>query len=102
MKQVNGRQRVSKVGIIGVPMDLGAGRRGVDMGPYAIRYAGLEHDLREMGLSVTDFHNIPVSGPEGAAVGNQRARFDDLIESACMSLRERVSEIARADHFPLV
>jgi arginase len=83
-------------------MDLGAGRRGVDMGPYAIRYAGLEHDLREMGLSVTDYHNIPVSGPEGAAVGNQRAKFDDLIESACMSLRERVSEIARAHHFPLV
>src|SRR5438067_4833164 len=70
------RQR-SAVGIVGVPMDLGAGRRGVDMGPFAIRYAGLEHDLLEMGLSVKDYQNIPVSGPESADVGNPRAKFDD-------------------------
>ena len=42
-----------EIGIVGVPMDLGAGRRGVDMGPSAIRYAGLEHDLEAMGLKVT-------------------------------------------------
>jgi arginase len=83
-------------------MDLGAGRRGVDMGPYAIRYAGLEHDLLQMGLQVKDYHNISVSGPESADPGNPHAKFDDLIEAACMSLRERVAEIARAEHFPLV
>jgi arginase len=90
------------VGIIGVPMDLGAGRRGVDMGPYAIRYAGLEHDLLEMGLRVTDFHNIPLPGPEGADPGDPRAKFDDLIETACAELRGRVSNIAGAGNFPLV
>jgi arginase len=90
------------VGIVGVPMDLGAGRRGVDMGPYAIRYAGLEHDLLAMGLEVRDHHNIAVSGPESADPGNPRAKFDDLIETACQSLRQRVAEIARAGSFPLV
>src|SRR5215467_2856723 len=102
MKQVNGRQGVSEVGIIGVPMDLGAGRRGVDMGPYAIRYAGLEHDLLAMGLGVTDYHNIAVLGPESADVGNPRAKYDDLIESACEVLRQRVAEIAGKHQFPLV
>ena len=47
-----------------MPMDLGAGRRGVDMGPSAIRYAGLERDLKAMGLRVTDYQNIAVPGPE--------------------------------------
>jgi arginase len=83
-------------------MDLGAGRRGVDMGPFAIRYAGLEHDLREMGLQVKDYQNIAVSGPESKDPGNPHAKFGDLIEDACVSLRERVAEIARADQFPLV
>jgi arginase len=83
-------------------MDLGAGRRGVDMGPYAIRYAGLERDLLEMGLSVTDYHNITVPGPESGDVGNPRARYEDLIEKACLSLRECVSGIASVGDFPLV
>jgi arginase len=72
------------------------------MGPFAIRYAGLEHGLLQMGLRVCDYHNIAVSGPESAEVGNPRAKFDDLIEEACCELRVRVAEIARADHFPLV
>ncbi len=83
-------------------MDLGAGRRGVDMGPYAIRYAGLEHDLLEMGLDVTDYHNISVSGPESADPGNSHAKYDDLIESACSSLRECVATIAGQGRLPLV
>jgi arginase len=104
MKQVSNPQVADgrEVGIVGVPMDLGAGRRGVDMGPYAIRYAGLEHDLIEMGLQVTDYQNILVSGPESADVGNPRAKFDALIEAACDALRQRVAEIARKRHFPLV
>jgi arginase len=99
---VNGHRHAKSVGIIGVPMDLGAGRRGVDMGPYAIRYAGLEHDLLGMGLEVVDYHNIPVSGPEGSNVGNPQAKFDDLIEAVCLTLRERVASIAGSDQFPLV
>jgi arginase len=91
-----------EIGIVGVPMDLGAGRRGVDMGPFAIRYAGLEHDLKAMGLRVTDYQNIAVPGPESAHVGNPRAKFDELIETACVELRARVAQIAGAGHFPLV
>ena len=90
------------VGIVGVPMDLGAGRRGVDMGPYAIRYAGLEHDLLKMGLRVFDHHNIPVPGPESTDAGNPQCKYEDLIELACVDLRSQVAEIARSGQFPLV
>ncbi|HLZ30554.1 MAG TPA: arginase [Chloroflexota bacterium] len=91
-----------EIGIVGVPMDLGSGRRGVDMGPFAIRYAGLEHELTALGLCVTDFQNITVPGPESADVGDPRARFADLIETVCIELRARVGEIVRTGHFPLV
>jgi arginase len=100
MQQV--KNRPSEIGIVGVPMDLGAGRRGVDMGPSAIRYAGLEHDLQAMGLQVTDHHNIAVPGPESGEIGNPRAKFEALIEDACIELRGHVAEIARAGSFPLV
>jgi arginase len=107
MWRVNNRQPLADrsqrhVGIVGVPMDLGAGRRGVDMGPSAIRYAGLEHDLTAMGLAVTDYHNIAVPGPESGVVGDPQAKYAELIESACLALRQRVAEIARAGHLPLV
>jgi arginase len=83
-------------------MDLGAGRRGVDMGPYAIRYAGLERDLLAMGLRVSDHHNLTVPGPESGEVGDPRARYESLIEEACVALRAWVAEVARGGDFPLV
>jgi arginase len=83
-------------------MDLGAGRRGVDMGPSAIRYAGLVGNLAEMGLDVTDYHNLSVPGPESGDVGDPRARYEQLIEEACAALRQCVFEIARGGAFPLV
>jgi arginase len=91
-----------RIGIVGVPMDLGADRRGVDMGPYAIRYAGLERDLEGMGLRVAEHHNLTVLGPETGAVGNPRAKFRDQIETACVELRACVAEMARNGEFPLV
>ncbi len=72
------------------------------MGPFAIRYAGLEHDLQAMGLRVTDYQNIAVPGPESADVGNPKAKFERLIEDACVQLRGQVAEIASAGNFPLV
>jgi arginase len=90
------------IGIVGVPMDLGAGRRGVDMGPSAIRYAGLERDLRDMGLHVSDHHNLPVPGPESAAMGDANAKFETQIEAACVELRSTVAGIARSGSMPLV
>ncbi len=83
-------------------MDLGADRRGVDMGPFAIRYAGLEHDLLEMGFAVNDFHNIPVPGPEGAEEVNARAKYLPQIEAACRELRQLVGQSVKAGHCPLV
>src|SRR5438105_14479562 len=90
------------VGIVGVPRDLGAGRRGVDMGPFAIRYAGLEHDLSDLGFAVIDHHNISVPGPENGAIGDTNAKFQTLIEAACVELRTCVREMIADGQFPLV
>ena len=51
------------VAVIGAALDLGAGRRGVDMGPSAIRYAGLEARLSALGRSVTDWGNVQTALP---------------------------------------
>ncbi|MEO6462899.1 MAG: arginase family protein, partial [Candidatus Eisenbacteria bacterium] len=53
-----------RVRLIGAPMDLGAGRRGVDMGPSALRVAGLGARLRELGYNVEDFGDVRVKHPE--------------------------------------
>jgi arginase len=90
------------INIVGVPMDLGADRRGVDMGPYAIRYAGLERDLLELGFQVKDLHNIPVPGPEGTDEVDRKAKYLPQIAAACQDLRARVAGIARGGKFPLV
>jgi len=91
-----------EVGILGVPMDLGAGRRGVDMGPSAIRYAGLQYHLEALGLHVHDEHNLSVPGPENGDMGDPRAKFEVAIEAACVELAARVADMVRADRFPLV
>ncbi len=83
-------------------MDLGADRRGVDMGPSAIRYAGLEHDLLELGIAVHDHHNISVPGPENTNPVNPKAKFLPQIEAACVELRRLVADIASSGHCPLV
>jgi arginase len=91
-----------EVGIIGVPMDLGAGRRGVDMGPSAIRYAGLERHLHALGLTVRDYDNLRVPGPEGGSFGHGSARFEAQIEATCLELEREIERMAGADEFPLV
>jgi len=93
---------IRDVDIVGVPMDLGADRRGVDMGPYAIRYAGLEHDLCELGFEVHDHHNLNVPGPENTDVASPKAKYLPQIEAACHDLRTLVAEILHEAHLPLV
>ena len=66
---------MKKVKIIGVPMDLGAGRRGVDMGPSAIRIAGLNQSLARLGFEVTDAGNVNVRPPESMRRENLRAQY---------------------------
>ncbi len=77
------------VAVIGAGLDLGAGRRGVDMGPSAIRYAGLAARIRELGREVTDCGDIRAPVPEATDVGNTEARFLEPIKQAC----ERVATL---------
>ena len=63
------------VHVLGVPMDLGSGRRGVDMGPSAIRIAGLDARLRELGHTVVDDGDITIRNMEELKVGDVRARY---------------------------
>ncbi len=92
---------------IGVPMDLGADRRGVDMGPSAIRYAGLADQLEGMGLPCTDGGDLPVPRPEerdpdaGEPEGG-RAKFLDETRAVCRTLADAVAETLADGQFPLV
>ena len=74
------------VTIVGAPLDLGQGRRGVDMGPSAIRYAGLEERLSSFGCVVVDRGNVAAPEPEALAVEDERARFLPEILEACAGL----------------
>ncbi len=90
------------IAMLGVPMDLGGGRRGVDMGPSAIRIAGLEGRVRDLGLKFEDRGNVPVDQPESLDPVDSDARFLDEIAGACVDLRDRVGELLATDRFPLV
>jgi arginase len=90
------------VTVIGAPLDLGQSRRGVDMGPSAIRYAGLEERLGALGVTVTDRGNILTREPEGLAVGDEQARYLEEILAACARLAGAVSDAVAAGSMPLV
>jgi arginase len=95
------------ISVLGVPMDLGADRRGVDMGPSAIRYAGLAAELEALGNRTTDRGDLEVPRPEerdpdaGEPVGS-RAKFLAETEDVCTRLATRVGDIIGDDAFPLV
>jgi arginase len=90
--------------VIGVPMDLGADRRGVDMGPSAIRYAGLRERLLALGVeSVVDHGNVPVPVAESlAAEATKNAKYLPIILAVCEQLSHLVEETVRRGGFPLV
>jgi arginase len=92
----------TRVAIIGAALDLGAGRRGVDMGPSAIRYAGLSDRLERAGLEVEDRGNVQAPLAETRAGGPDRARFLDEILETCGRVAAEVEQ-ARSDGLrPLV
>ncbi|MGI8782767.1 MAG: arginase [Acidobacteriota bacterium] len=91
-----------KIRIIGVPMDLGADRRGVDMGPSALRIAGLNQRLREMGYQVQDFGNVLVALAEVKPFGKTKAKYLNEIAGTCHELAEAVRKAADEGIFPLV
>ena len=90
------------VHIIGVPMDLGAGRRGVDMGPSAIRVAGLGARIEELGLAVRDRGNIFVEQPERLREKSCRAHYLQEIAAASVRTADKAYEVLAEDGLPLV
>jgi arginase len=90
------------VHVMGVPMDLGSGRRGVDMGPSAIRIAGLEDRLRELGHEVVDEGDLVIKNMEELKVGDVHARYLAEIVRAARLAARKVERIMAKGHFPLV
>jgi arginase len=88
--------------IIGVPLDMGASRRGVDMGPSAMRVAGLEARLEALGHSVTDGGNIRVEVAETRASGNKNAHYITEIAETCARTAEAVIATLEEGGIPLV
>lgn len=88
--------------IVGVLMDLGADRRGVDMGPSAIRVANLNERLRELGYQVTDDGNISVRNAEMMAISDRRLKYLPEISNACQVLAKRVEEALESGAIPIV
>lgn len=88
--------------ILGVPMDLGAGRRGVDMGPSAIRIAGVTEKLQSLGHTVVDEGDISTKIPEQQKVRNQKLKYLPEIVRACTLLAAKVEKILDGGNFPLV
>ncbi|HEY7126095.1 MAG TPA: arginase [Ktedonobacterales bacterium] len=88
--------------LIGVPVDLGAGRRGVDMGPSAIRYAGLGERIRQLGHTVTDEGNLALFQPESFSVGNPHLKYLEPILAVCEKLAHLVEGSTGAQDLPVV
>jgi len=99
---VSSRKHVARVEVVGVPMDLGADRRGVDMGPSAIRYARLKESLERLGIAVNDHGNLRVPVPESATIEEQSAKFYPIIKAVCDELADVVHAIIERGNFPLV
>jgi arginase len=91
-----------KVAIIGAALDLGAGRRGVDMGPSAIRYADLDDRLRELGIECEDWGNVETAVAEATASGNPQARFLAQIKETCERIARAVAKAIEEGRTPIV
>jgi arginase len=96
-------EKAREVAVIGAPLDLGAGRRGVDMGPSAIRYAGLDQLLAEkLGARVSDAGNVSSPVVETTEMGDEHARYLAQILDLCDRLARLVAEVDARGAFPLV
>src|ERR1700749_779254 len=91
-----------KIRVIGVPLDLGQSRRGVDMGPSAVRVAGLEARLEAIGHSVEDAGNVAVAIPEQKKEGDPSAKYLKEITATCIKSADLVLKTLEAGKVPLV
>ena len=98
MADLNGRN----VAVIGAALDLGAGRRGVDMGPSAIRYADLDDRLDELGIGCADWGNVPTAVAEATASGDPKARFLTEIKETCERIARAVARAVGEERTPIV
>jgi arginase len=95
-------ETTAPVAVIGAALDLGQGRRGVDMGPSAIRYAGLNTRLREIGRTVLDWGNVEAAVKESVEMGDERARYLPEIKATCGRVARLVDQAVRESFLPLV
>jgi len=91
-----------KIRVIGVPLDLGQSRRGVDMGPSAVRVAGLEARLEQIGHVVEDGGNVAVAMPEQKKEGHPNAKYLKEITATCTKNAELVMKTLEAGKVPIV
>ena len=92
-----------EIAVIGATLDLGAGRRGVDMGPSAIRYAGLDQQLADkLSVQVSDAGNVISPVAETTAMGDEKARYLGQILDLCDRLSGLVADAAGRGALPLV
>ena len=90
------------VHLIGVPLDLGGGRRGVDMGPSAFRIAGIAERVTKLGCTVTDRGDLPAPIPETQELRHAHKKYIDAIARVCDSLYETARLTFDAAALPLV
>ncbi len=93
---------MSQIAIGNVHMDLGAGRRGVDMGPSAIHLAGLNRGIEQLGHTVVDTFALGVRSQEMLEVGDPHARFLEEITQVCSALADRVESALEVGQFPVM
>ncbi|NNJ09596.1 arginase [Chloroflexales bacterium ZM16-3] len=95
---------MSEIALIGVPIDLGAGRRGVDMGPSAMRYTGLQQRIAALGHTVRDLGNLAAPMIEtGADLGpDERLRYLEPITDLCENLADTVAACVAHGQLPLI
>jgi arginase len=90
------------VALVSVSIDLGAGRRGVDMGPSALRLAGLTQRLEDLGYRVREAGTVNARGPETTTQGESRLRFLSEITQVCRETYRLVASSMEEDCFPLI
>src|SRR5262245_25751790 len=93
---------MKSVHIIGVPLDLGAGRRGVDMGPSALRIAGLGDRLAALGHSIVDKGDLAAPIPETQKQRDERKKYINDIAKVCQKLYQLSLSSLEADAMPIV
>jgi arginase len=93
---------MKSVHLIGVPLDLGAGRRGVDMGPSAFRIAGLAEQLAALGCAVTDKGDLPAPIPETQSPRDEHKKYVRDIAKVCQKLFQTSRESLEEGAMPIV